>query len=139
MVSYVTDDMTDADTWTAEQIEAVAVALAADAAVFSDEPLDAAVVEQGRALMADEDRCGSCHHAGENETDLGAAPDLVGWGSREWLIGIISDPNHERFYPDTNDRMPSFGVAEEGGVAPLSSEQIALLANWLRGEWYRGE
>lgn len=139
MVSYVTDDMTDADTWTAEQIEAVAVALAADAAVFSDEPLDAAVVEEGRALMADEDRCGSCHHAGENETDLGAAPDLVGWGSREWLIGIISDPNHERFYPDTNDRMPSFGVAEEGGVAPLSSEQIALLANWLRGEWYRGE
>ncbi len=35
--------------------------------------------------------------------------------------------------------MPSFGVAEEGGVPALSNEQIGLLADWLRGEWYRGE
>jgi ubiquinol-cytochrome c reductase cytochrome b subunit len=139
MVSYVTDDMTDTDTWSADQIEAVAVALAAEAAVVSNEPLDATMVEQGRALMADEDRCGSCHHAGENETDLGAAPDLVGWGSRDWLMGIITDPNHERFYPDTNDRMPSFGISPEGGVAALSQDQIRLIADWLRGDWYRGE
>ena len=139
MVSYVTDDMTDADTWSGDQINAVAAALAAEAAVHGDEPLDAALVEQGRALMADEERCGMCHRAGDNETDLGAAPDLAGWGGRDWLVGIISDPNHERFYPETNDRMPSFGVAEEGGVPPLSDQQIGLIADWLRGEWYRTE
>lgn len=139
MVSYVTDDMTDADTWSGEQIDAVAAALAAEAAVHGDEPLDEAIVEQGRALMADEERCGMCHRAGDNETDLGMAPDLAGWGGRDWLVGIISDPNHERFYPDTNDRMPSFGVADEGGVPPLSDQQIGLIADWLRGEWYRAE
>jgi ubiquinol-cytochrome c reductase cytochrome b subunit len=139
MVSYVTGDMTDTDSWSAEQIEAVAVALAAEAAVFGNEPLDSAVVEEGRALMASEERCGSCHHAGDNETENGYAPDLAGWGGRDWLVGIITDPTHERFYPETNDRMPSFGVAEEGGVPALSNEQIGLLADWLRGEWYRGE
>ncbi len=139
MVSYVTDDMTDRDTWSEPQIEAVAVALAAEAAVHGDAPLDPAVVEQGRALLADEERCGGCHHAGDNETENGYAPDLAGWANREWLVGIITDPNHERFYPDTNDRMPSFGVAEEGGVPALSEEQIGLLADWLRGEWYRSE
>ena len=139
MVSYVTDDMTDRDTWSEEQIEAVAVALAAEAAVVSEETLDAAVVEKGRALLADEERCGSCHHAGDNETENGYAPDLAGWGNRDWLAGIISDPNHERFYPETNDRMPSFGVAPEGGVPPLKPEEISLLADWLRGDWYRAE
>jgi quinol-cytochrome oxidoreductase complex cytochrome b subunit/mono/diheme cytochrome c family protein len=144
MVSYVTDDMTDADTWSDEQIEAVVLALAAEAAVVSDESadvegVDADRLEQGRALLADEERCGSCHHAGENETEIGYAPDLAGWGNREWLIGIISDPNHERFYPETNDRMPSFGVAEEGGVPALSAAEVGLLADWLRGDWYRGE
>ena len=139
MVSYVTDDMSDRDSWSEEQIEAVAVALAAEAAVVGDESLDPAIVEQGRALMADEERCGSCHHAGDNETENGYAPDLAGWAGREWLIGIITNPNHERFYPETNDRMPSFGVAEEGGVPALSETQIGLIADWLRGEWYRGE
>jgi mono/diheme cytochrome c family protein len=136
--------MTDADTWSDEQIEAVVLALAAEAAVVSDESadvegVDADRLEQGRALLADEERCGSCHHAGENETEIGYAPDLAGWGNREWLIGIISDPNHERFYPETNDRMPSFGVAEEGGVPALSAAEVGLLADWLRGDWYRGE
>ena len=96
-------------------------------------------VERGRELVADEARCGGCHHFGDNETELGYAPDLAGWGGREWLVGIIADPTHERFYGESNDRMPSFGVAEEGGVPALSNEQIGLLADWLRGEWYRGE
>jgi ubiquinol-cytochrome c reductase cytochrome b subunit len=101
--------------------------------------VSAAVVKQGQRLMADTDRCGSCHPYGDNETELGYAPDLNGWGSREWLVGIITDPTHQRFYPETNDRMPSFGVGQDGGVPTLSSTQIGLIADWLRGTWYRPE
>ncbi|MCK4683591.1 MAG: hypothetical protein KAT44_01430, partial [Pirellulales bacterium] len=55
----------------------------------------------------------------------------------EWLVGIITDPTHQRFYPDTNDRMPRFGIASEGGLPALTSEQIELISRWLRGAWYR--
>jgi mono/diheme cytochrome c family protein len=52
-------------------------------------------------------------------------------------VGIITDPTHERFYGAANDRMPSFGKADEGSLPMLSREQIDLVAEWLRGEWYR--
>ena len=71
------------------------------------------------------------------ETELGYAPDLNGWGSREWLVGIITDPTHQRFYPEDNDRMPSFGVGRDGGTPTLTEGQIGLLADWLRNTWYR--
>ncbi len=50
---------------------------------------------------------------------------------------MISDPNHERFYADNNDRMPAF--AEHGGDASqnlLTQQQLGLVVDWLRGEWY---
>ncbi len=136
MVSYVTDDMTDADTWSQKQIGAVIAALAAEAG-RPDPQAGESVIAEGRKLIADGDRCGSCHRFGDNEMDLGTAPDLTGWGSREWLAGIINDPAHERFYGDTNDRMPSFGVAEEGAAAMLTPQQVGLIADWLRETWYR--
>ena len=136
MVSYVTGDMTDADTWSKNQIEAVIAALAAEAGRPDPQAAETLVAE-GRKLIADGDRCGSCHRFGDNEMDLGTAPDLTGWGSREWLVGIINDPTHERFYGDTNDRMPSFGVAKEGAAAMLTPQQVGLIADWLRETWYR--
>jgi hypothetical protein len=33
--------------------------------------------------------------------------------------------------------MPSFGKAAPGGMPLLTPEQIGLLADWLRGDWYR--
>jgi len=136
METYVTGDMTDADTWSKEQIEAVIAALAAEAG-RPDPQADEKRVADGRTLIADADRCGGCHRFGDNEMDLGTAPDLTGWGSREWLVGIINDPTHERFYGDTNDRMPSFGTAEEGAAPMLSPQQVGLIADWLRETWYR--
>jgi len=136
MVSFVRDDLADEATWPKADIDAVVVAMAAEAG----QPVPAELagrVEKGRELVAASDRCGACHRFRDNGTDLGAAPDLTGWGGRDWLVGIIADPTHERFYGDTNDRMPSFGKAAEGALPPLSREQIALLADWLRGEWYR--
>ena len=136
MVNFVQNDLTDAKTWKPDDIEAVILAMSAEAGL-ADSGAQKAVIEKGRALIADGDRCGSCHRFGDNKTDLGSAPDLVGWGSREWLVGIITDPTHERFYGDSNDRMPSFGKADEGSAPMLTRQQIDLIADWLRGEWYR--
>jgi ubiquinol-cytochrome c reductase cytochrome b subunit len=136
MVSFVQGDLADADQWKKDDIEAVIVAMAAEAGL-ADPAVKPAVLERGRDLVTDVERCGGCHKLGDNGTDLGSAPDLTGWGSREWLVGIITDPTHERFYGDSNDRMPSFGKAAEGAAPMLSPQQIGLLADWLREDWYR--
>jgi quinol-cytochrome oxidoreductase complex cytochrome b subunit/mono/diheme cytochrome c family protein len=136
MVNFVRDDLTDADTWKADDIEAVIAAMSAEAGLPAPGTAPD-LIAKGRALVADGERCGGCHKLGDNGTDLGSAPDLTGWGSREWLVGIITDPTHERFYGDSNDRMPSFGKADEGSVPMLTPQQIAILADWLRGQWYR--
>jgi ubiquinol-cytochrome c reductase cytochrome b subunit len=70
--------------------------------------------------------CHTFHDSGEDN-----APSLTGYGSREWLIAFITNPEHERFYGEDNDRMPAFG--EEKSLTP---QEIGLVADWIRGEWY---
>ena len=136
MVNFVQNDLTDAATWKPDDIEAVIVAMAAEAGLAAA-GTPPAVIEKGRGLVADGERCGSCHTFRDNGVAAGSAPDITGWGSREWLVGIIVDPTHERFYGDTNDRMPSFGKAEEAAAPILTRRQIEMIADWLRGDWYR--
>jgi ubiquinol-cytochrome c reductase cytochrome b subunit len=136
MVNFVQNDLTDAATWKPEDVEAVIAAMAAEAGL-APAGTAAALVEKGRELVADSDRCGSCHTFRDNGVAAGSAPDITGWGSREWLVGIIHDPTHERFYGDSNDRMPSFGGSNEGSTPMLTRRQIELIADWLRGDWYR--
>jgi len=136
MVNFVRDDLADGATWPKADIDAVVAALAAE----SGRPVPAELagsVARGRELVAAGDRCGGCHRFRENGTDLGSAPDLTGWGSRDWIVGIVADPTHERFYGDSNDRMPSFGTAVPGALPPLSGAQIGMVADWLAGRWYR--
>jgi len=45
---------------------------------------------------------------------------------------FVSNPAHDRFYGERNDRMPLFG--EEKSLTP---QEIGLVADWLRGEWYQ--
>ena len=50
---------------------------------------------------------------------------------------FISNPAHERFYPEKNDRMPAFASNSDDATANrLTAEELALLVSWLRGEWY---
>ena len=141
MVSFVCEDFTDEDEWKQDDKEAVIFTLVAESGLLQGTGKKGTgrkkVIKRGQELIADTDRCGSCHPYRDNETELGYAPDLNGWGSEEWLVGIITDPTHQRFYPDTNDRMPRFGVASEGGLQALSNKQIKLVSQWLRGSWYR--
>jgi ubiquinol-cytochrome c reductase cytochrome b subunit len=76
--------------------------------------------EDGRA-------CIECHDI--DSEDEGSAPDLTGYGSREWLIAFIENPEDKRFYGKKNDRMPCYG--RDG---KLKDEKIAILVDWIRSQ-----
>jgi len=144
MVSAITDafDLEDEEEIADlhEQMQKVARALAAEAARPEWEQADvrdAEIIEAGKELLIGDLACIDCHKFGD-EGELGDAPDLTGYGSREWLEGMISDPNGERFYADDrNDRMPAFAedpVHTDGNQ--LSPKELHLLTDWLLGQWY---
>jgi ubiquinol-cytochrome c reductase cytochrome b subunit len=118
------------------ELEKVIAAVSAEAGLLSQKSADVrdrAIIGQGRELLREELGCADCHQFRKPDPDANTV-DLTGWGSREWLIGVIADPAHERFYGKKNDRMPRF---EADGA--LKREEIELIADWLRGEWYRPE
>src|SRR5260370_25899903 len=90
-------------------IDAIATALSAQSQLQTQresDGKDADLIRRGIGLI--EQNCTrGCHKFGEHG-QLGLAPDLTGYGSYEWMLGLISDPTHERFYRQENDRMPSF-------------------------------
>ena len=91
-----------------------------------------AEIEEGRALISGEEiNCTRCHtFRDQTEGDVG--PVLTGWGSRDWMLGMLHDPTEERFYGEDNDRMPSFGAEKI-----LTEDEMGLVVDWLRGDWVR--
>jgi quinol-cytochrome oxidoreductase complex cytochrome b subunit/mono/diheme cytochrome c family protein len=128
------------------QLERIITALSAEAELPSQEDLDAKAkqdgsIEAGRKAFLefewpDSQKCADCHTFRGAGTD--SAPELTGYGSRQWLIDFISDPAHERFYEGKhNDRMPAFAKNKEKPQNNLlTAREIELLADWLRGDWY---
>jgi ubiquinol-cytochrome c reductase cytochrome b subunit len=122
-----------------KQMAAAARALSAEAKLplqAEADKRDAAQIAEGVTLIQGDLSCTECHRHGD-EGELGSAPDLTGYGSREWLAGIISNPKHERFYPDDrNDRMPAFASdPQQPHQNILSPRELDMLVSWLRGEW----
>ncbi|MEX2174741.1 MAG: cytochrome b N-terminal domain-containing protein [Pirellulaceae bacterium] len=142
MVSFVQDDLGELDDEGKARIGSIVAALSAEAGLPAQAEADKKAeadgsLEKGREALAEtfsNYACTDCHKFGDGG-DLGSAPDLTGWGSKDWLARLITDPTHEAFYRDTNDRMPAFGAGGPGPKQPLlTAEQIDLLARWLRGE-----
>lgn len=135
MAKFVKKDVAGFDAKLQASLRKVIAAVSAEAALPAQRDLDlaeAATIEQGRQLAATSDmRCVECHQFRKKDEDA-TAPDLTGYGSREWLQGIISNPAHDRFYGKKNDRMPAFGKD-----SVLSEREIEMLADWLRGDWLR--
>ena len=144
MIDYVNSDVSQ---WPAEEVKSIVAALSAQAQLPAQREVDAkdqSIIAAGEKLIADESRCATCHRFKpdlafndpkllENEMD---APDLTHYASRDWLIGMISNPAAPRFYGKKNDRMPAFApeADEMRGKNILSRQQIKLIVDWLHGE-----
>ncbi|MFM2093934.1 MAG: hypothetical protein RIS70_1058, partial [Planctomycetota bacterium] len=92
-----------------DDIDAIVAAVSAQARLGSQKDQDrrdAELIARGVTLV--EKSCAKgCHKLG-GYGQQGLAPDLTGYGSYEWMMGLISNPEHERFYGRENDRMPAF-------------------------------
>ena len=116
-----------------EQLKKVITALSAEAQLksqASQDQRDADLIKQGNEVFKGDLGCTDCHAYHNNDEDA-TGPGLTGYGSRDWLTRIITNPGHIRLYGKRNDRMPAFGDAQI-----LDAQAIGLLADWLRGEWY---
>ena len=138
MAGFVKDDLPGLD---AAEVKKAVLALSAEAALRRQadaDKADAAAIAEGRKLI-ESLTCTDCHKF-RDVGDLGSAPDLTGYGSREWLAAFLADPAHERFYADRNDGMPAFAKDPKNPQAnKLSPAELNLLVDWLRGEWAEGK
>jgi ubiquinol-cytochrome c reductase cytochrome b subunit len=117
-----------------DDLRKVILAVSAEAGLPGQAPLDAAdadAIAQGRALISSEAiNCTRCHTF-RDMTEGDEGPVLTGWGSREWMLGMLHDPVQDSYYGEDNDGMPSFGVEES-----LTPAEMGLVTDWLRNDWY---
>lgn len=133
MVKYVTRKVRAFSPEKKAELTNVIAAVSAEANLKSQKQLDAsstAQIKQGLQSFKEGVGCAECHNLHSKDADA-TAPDLTGWASREWLIGMISNPKSTRYYGDENDRMPAF-LDEK----ILDAQSIGMIADWLRGDWY---
>jgi len=139
MAGFVKETFGSLDTELKKDRELAVMAVSAEArlkAQSQQDADDAEEIKQGKKLLLDDFGCTSCHRL-HDKGQLGDGPDLTGYGSEEWLVGIIGNPAHKRFYGEENDRMPAYAeFPHEPAKNILSARDIRLLAQWLRGEWY---
>ena len=133
MVKFVKKDVANYTPEQQEKLRKVIAAVSAEAELKSQlaaDKRDATLIEEGRALIQNEVKCVDCHQFRKKDEDA-TAPTLTGYGSRPWLIAFLSNPAHPDFYGQRNDRMPRFGSDQI-----LTEQELGLLADWLRGDWY---
>jgi ubiquinol-cytochrome c reductase cytochrome b subunit len=131
MVKYVTSKLPKQHASDPSALEAMVAAVSAEAGLPAQrekELRDAGLIEKGRIHTRDTFACTDCH-AFRKPDDEASAPDLTGWGSREWIMAITADPSHARFYGKRNDRMPAF--VKDGRI---SERESGMIADWLRGD-----
>lgn len=136
MVKWVKRKVPEMSPEEKDQLNLALMALSAEAKLpyqREADARDAAKIKEGLRLLDEELACLDCHEFHFTDEDA-SGPDLTGYGSREWLIALVTDPRHERFYGERNDRMPAFGAEDI-----LDDKSIGLVVDWLRGEWYRPE
>lgn len=132
MVYYVKDDMALEDS----ELDAMIAALVAEAELVGHAQADeknaaSGLIEEGKQLIVD--NCTDCHKYHDDGELLEGYPDLTGYATEDWLVGIISNPEDERFYMGKNDRMPAFAAdSKHPELNELSIQEIRMIARWLR-------
>ena len=79
--------------------------------------------------------CVMCHqldHPEVSGSGMALGPDLTGYGSRDWLAGIIMDSSQPRFYGNQNSGMPKFAHR-------LRNQELQLLTDWILEESQTGK
>jgi ubiquinol-cytochrome c reductase cytochrome b subunit len=133
MAKFVHDKVSAFSSAERANLEKAIIALSAEAQLKSQQTADArdaAIIREGTDLVKNHMGCVDCHSF-QSEDPSATAPDLTGYGSRTWMIGMMSNPASERYFHKRNDRMPAFG-----DQLILNRRELGLLADWLRGEWY---
>lgn len=134
MARFVKTDVAKFNPEQKAQLARVILALSAEAGLKGQPEVDqvdpVALAEGRKGIKSDDMRCTECHDFhGANDDPI--APTLTGYGSRDWLAGLIHNPAQDQYYGQRNDRMPAFGEKQI-----LTQESLGLLTDWLRGEWY---
>ena len=135
MVKFVKKDVPKLMTDQPDKLRMIILALSAEAQLKGQraaDQKDLELINKGRELLKKGSPCVDCHQF-QNKDEDATGPDLTGYGSREWLIGLITNPSHIRYYGKRNDRMPAFGDEKI-----LDARSIELVADWLRGDWFEG-
>ena len=141
MVEFVQTDLADLDEEGKEKLNAIIVALSADAGLPYQSKMDEEAAATGQLTLGHEAftesfesyACSDCHRWGDEIDDGGDAPDLTNYGSREWMIKMISNPDH--IYGEHNDRMPAYDPPDNPAASQLSREKIGLIVDWIRQDW----
>ncbi|MEM8678627.1 MAG: cytochrome b N-terminal domain-containing protein [Planctomycetota bacterium] len=122
----------------AENLKALIEFLVAEAN-HPHQTVDAALVEQGRAValdgawngMLEGTSCIDCHDTlgepfEENPDGSGSGyPDLAAYGSAEWLLSFINNPGTDQHYGEKN-QMPAF-------ADKMSASERQMLIDWMIG------
>ena len=131
MVRIVTDDIAGYGADEKAQLAKMVAAISAEAKLPAQKTADsndAAMIEEGRKLLADIALdCTDCH--AWRTIEGGTGPTFEGYGSAEWLREFLKNPSHDKFYGKRNDRMPAFGETSR-----LTARELNLLIHWMRGE-----
>jgi ubiquinol-cytochrome c reductase cytochrome b subunit len=133
MAKFVKKDVAKYSDEQKQDLKILIAAVSAEADLKSQHAVDEKEREnivKGRKLLENGSPCADCHQFRTKDEDA-TGPDLTGYGSREWLIGLITNPGHIRYYGKRNDRMPAFGDERI-----LDAQAIGLVADWLRGDWF---
>lgn len=138
MAGFVTGELAELTAEQQQQRDLAISALVAEAKLAGEAPPAAETLEKAKAAVSKaikDQACTDCHKF-HDVGDLGSAPDLTGYGSREWLRAFIANPKHERFYrEDGNDRMPSFAPHTDKPLQnQLNAHDIDMLVRWLRSD-----
>ncbi len=118
-----------------EQLRQTAAALSAQARLPAQAESDAKRRQEIAAgqeyLRGERTGCARCHRFQDTGiANWDRSPDLTDYGTRAWIVGMITDPGHQRYYGQENDEMPAFGTERL-----LTPEEIETLADWLRRDW----